>query len=79
MKSVCTACRLVFSSVSAFDMHRVGPYNPPGRRCLTDREMLNKGMVRNNRGVWTTGEFWAKPDDVMPDKFVAQEDDVKWL
>lgn len=59
MKSTCGACRLVFSSVSSFDMHRVGKYEPLERRCLSPEEMKIKGMAQNDRGWWTTGDFDA--------------------
>lgn len=51
--NLCTACKLDFGSVAAFDAHRVGKhaytfkeglyFNPPvedGRRCLDIEEML---------------------------------------
>lgn len=56
-KSVCSACKETFSSVSSFDSHRVGKYEPMTRRCLTRDEMLAKNMVLNERGMWTTGAF----------------------
>lgn len=68
MKSTCGPCKLVFSSLGAFDMHRVGSYGDPiyekgrivgytpcERRCLSVEEMQQKGMVLNERGHWTTG------------------------
>lgn len=68
----CRACGKVFSSTSAFDMHRTGSYGKPTydkgkligyakheRRCCTEQEMSDKGMVKNKRGYWTTGEFDA--------------------
>lgn len=69
MKSTCGACRKVFASLGAFDMHRVGSYGEPiynekgrimgytpcERRCLTEIEMQQKKMTQNARGWWTTG------------------------
>lgn len=60
MKSTCTACKKIFSSDRAFDKHRVGPIVqglPPGqgareRRCLNEREMLERGMVQGRAGLW---------------------------
>jgi len=53
-------------------MHRVGGYGDaiydgkkvighakPDRRCLSIVEMQSLGMVKNERGVWSTGEFDA--------------------
>jgi hypothetical protein len=55
-------------------MHRTGSYGDPiydakgkvvigyaksERRCLTEAEMLAKKMVKNGKGIWTTGEFDA--------------------
>lgn len=69
----CRACHKTFSSTSSFDMHRVGSYGNPiyddnkrvtaytkhDRRCRTEQEMLDKEMVKNSRGYWTTGAFDA--------------------
>ena len=68
----CASCLEVFSSESAFNMHRVGSYGEPiyekkyitgytksERRCLTEAEMLQKDMVKNEKGIWITGEFDA--------------------
>ena len=71
-RSKCSSCLEVFSSESAFNMHRVGSYGDPiyeakgkvvvgyakpGRRCLTKAEMDAKNMVENEKGIWTTGTF----------------------
>ncbi|MDT9694142.1 hypothetical protein Q5762_38595, partial [Streptomyces sp. P9(2023)] len=41
------------------DMHRTGKHGqitgPARRRCLTEAEMLDRGMTRNRSGQWTTG------------------------
>ena len=68
MKSTCGACSLVFASLGAFEMHRVGSYGEPvydkgrivgytpcERGCLTSEEMQAKGMAQNKYGHWTTG------------------------
>ena len=71
-KSTCAnpACGLIFSSLSAFDMHQVGEYSKPRydatghrvigripstRRCLSIAEMQARGMVQNEKGWWMTG------------------------
>ena len=48
----CTLCGRTFRSVSGFDAHRTGTYDPPARRCLTETEMDAKGMVRTSTGRW---------------------------
>lgn len=74
-KSQCTACFEIFSSGSAFNMHRVGSfgeaiydekrkhvigYTKSERRCLSEQEMVaEKDMVKNIKGIWTTGAFDA--------------------
>ncbi|OLD63402.1 MAG: hypothetical protein AUF65_02380 [Chloroflexi bacterium 13_1_20CM_50_12] len=73
-RSQCTACSETFSSESGFNMHRTGSYGDPiydpkgkvvigyaksERRCLTEDEMLQKKMIKNDKGIWTTGEFDA--------------------
>lgn len=62
-KSACSACGNVFKSVSGFDMHRIGSFEPNLRRCLTPGEMLSKGMSVNSDGQWITkvdkdGQVW---------------------
>jgi hypothetical protein len=42
----------VFNSTAAFDKHRVGPFT--ARRCLSDDEMLAKGMGPNRYGRWVS-------------------------
>ena len=64
-KSTCGKCKLVFSSLSSFDMHRVGSfgtyiketeiYTKHTRRCLLDEEMQKEGMRQNKYGHWTCG------------------------
>lgn len=51
-RNQCPGCRRYFNSTFAFEKHRVGSYEPNERRCLTDAEMLAKGMVRGNDGFW---------------------------
>lgn len=50
----CTGCHATFTGTTSGDMHRVGEHGVD-RRCLTDEEMLTKGMTQNPRGFWTTG------------------------
>jgi hypothetical protein len=52
IKSTCPTCGEIFASVAAFDFHRVGPYQPARRRCLTSLEMLAEGMNQDDRGWW---------------------------
>ena len=62
----CTACKADFSSVRAFDRHRVGrhaylyadglemiPQRLDGRRCLDPDEMRLLGIASDHRGRWT--------------------------
>ena len=79
-KSICGACDQTFTSVSAFDMHRVGgygdpiykkgklvEYGPSKRHCLSAEEMREKGMLQNEKGWWTTGAFYmgqTKPEEI---------------
>jgi hypothetical protein len=74
----CTACGLYFSGITAFDLHRVGPYadtmpHPDGqtryyrsseRRCMNASEMLQAGLVLKN-DVWRfpAGDYF-KVDNV---------------
>lgn len=51
----CTECHQTFTGNTSGDKHRVGPFFPGGRRCLTADEMRAKGMAQNARGQWTNG------------------------
>lgn len=64
--NLCRECNTDFGSVQAFDLHRVGKhaytyseglkFDPPvedGRRCLSESEMLERGLVKNQRGTWS--------------------------
>ena len=56
--NLCRSCGLDFSSLSAFDRHRVGkheldwPEHPDGRRCMSEPEMVEGGMEIDPRGRW---------------------------
>jgi hypothetical protein len=67
--NVCGACGLDFSSVQAFDRHRVGKHaytfteglnmNPPredGRRCLDVEELEALQFAQDARGRWGSVE-----------------------
>jgi len=62
--SLCRKCGVVFNSTRAFDKHRIGEHGV-SRRCMTEEEMLAKGMAVNARGLWVTalratpGEGWS--------------------
>ncbi len=62
--SYCTGCRRTFSSVSAFDLHRVGLFTHNQRHCLTPQEMSTRGMARNDKGQWTLPPM--ETNDVAP-------------
>lgn len=47
----CSGCDRYFSSVGSFDKHR------REGRCLTEAEMLARGMLVNARGYWVGSEF----------------------
>jgi hypothetical protein len=52
-KSQCSHCHAIFTSLTAFDLHRIGNAERGKRRCLTPREMQTLGMMRNDKGWWT--------------------------
>lgn len=70
-RAECRGCGKIFSSTGAFDKHRTGSYGNPiydekrrvlgytkhERRCCTEQKMLEKEMIQNSKGIWTTGEF----------------------
>jgi len=49
----CGECGLDFSSVEAFDKHRVGRHEPLERRCLSLEELKERGFAQDARGRWT--------------------------
>lgn len=60
-------CGNFFSSTSAFDAHRTGPFqnakNPrANRRCLTIPEMREKGMAQTKDFWWVTKLYENAPD-----------------
>jgi len=70
-RSQCCGCNETFSNERAFNKHRTGSYGEAiydenkhvigytkhERRCLTEEEILAKKMVKNEKGMWTAGEF----------------------
>ena len=50
-RSRCMNCGCVFVTTHAFDAHRAGGYDPPGRHCLGADEMLAKGML-SEHDIW---------------------------
>ena len=62
-RNQCPGCLELFNSLTAFDAHRTGAfgrlatagnYIPSTRRCLSEAEMVARGMSRNARGFWIT-------------------------
>jgi hypothetical protein len=67
-KSLCRGCNQTFTSLSAFDMHRTGKFERKKRRCLTEQEMLARGMVQNAKSWWMRSAFdgalpWLESED----------------
>jgi hypothetical protein len=52
-RNQCQGCKTYFNSTKAFDKHRTGKHGVD-RRCLTEDEMLAKGMSLNKDGFWIT-------------------------
>jgi hypothetical protein len=48
-------------------------YTKPSRRCLTEQEMLEKGMRKTEKGWWSTGTFthYRPQDEEEPGEEVA--------
>ena len=55
-RNQCPSCSLGFNSTLAFDRHRTGPFDG-GRRCLTESEMLAKGMALASSGFWVASQM----------------------
>jgi hypothetical protein len=72
--NLCTSCDKDFGGVVGFDKHRVGnyaydysPQHPDGRRCLTEKEMLEKNFKLNKRGAWSTSTLTGGLDSEQSD------------
>lgn len=52
--STCTACGEIFHSVTAFDKHRIGTFEPNTRHCMTTDEMIDAGLDIDKKGHWVT-------------------------
>jgi hypothetical protein len=50
-RNQCQGCKQFFNSTAAFDKHRTGQHGVD-RRCLTEPEMLDKGMAKNSAEFW---------------------------
>jgi hypothetical protein len=55
----CATCGRDFGGTRAFDLHRIGKHaylhsheHPDGRRCMTEAEMLERGLYLNANGRW---------------------------
>jgi hypothetical protein len=76
----CRSCGFLFRSRSMFDRHRVGELG--SRRCLSVREMLERGFSPDPKGYWripargrgrrSLASFFDDPGEW----FACQEDDV---
>lgn len=60
----CGGCRRYFNSNYAFTKHRIGEHGVD-RRCMTDEEMLRRGMFINATGWWVGQAMkeWKNEDD----------------
>jgi hypothetical protein len=75
-RSTCAACGNVFSGLTSFDLHRSGAYCLPIKKrgktvgytwdlriCIVESAMIKRGLVKNNRGIWTipfdAASIWA--------------------
>jgi len=68
-RNQCQGCKTHFNSTAAFDKHRSGQHGVD-RRCLTEPEMLAKGMAKNAAGFWVGSpmlnagtQYWQNSDD----------------
>jgi hypothetical protein len=56
-RNQCRGCGKYFNSTGAFDRHRVGKHDAGGRKCLSEAEMLGRGMVLRDDGFWRGREM----------------------
>ena len=81
-RNQCQGCKEFFNSTAAFDKHRVGQHGVD-RHCLTEPEMLDKGMAKSSTGFWVgspmanaASPYWQNIADQEPgDTHVATHAD----
>lgn len=71
-RNQCQGCKQPFNSSYAFDKHRVGEFGKD-RRCLTQSEMLAKGMGTNTAGFWVSALMTDASNGYVPPAIVADE------
>lgn len=59
----CPSCGQYFNSTYAFDMHRIGTFQPMRRVCLTVDQMLEEGMAQNAQWFWISRK---RRDSTLP-------------
>jgi hypothetical protein len=84
----CGDCGQTFSGLEPFDMHQVGRYEVVDpktgttrvtntRHCLSLREMVERGMVLDEAGVWRTpGSSGRRSRSRVPESVGRTETDV---
>jgi len=71
-RNQCQGCKEYFNSTFAFDKHRFGQHGVD-RRCLTNNEMVGKGMARRDDGFWVGAEM---PDSRFTDDATSDLNEV---
>lgn len=66
-RNQCTGCDRLFNSTHAFEKHRYGDHGVD-RRCMTETEMLSKGMFLGTDGFWRGS---AMPAHIIPHQEAA--------
>lgn len=56
-RNQCPSCGEHFNSNFAFAKHLVGTVATAERRCMTEAEMIDKGMSKNSKGFWVTASM----------------------
>jgi hypothetical protein len=64
-RNECPSCGLYFNSNAAFEKHREGKYTPNTRHCLSEEQMVAKGMKKRTDGFWAGS---AMPDTLIESK-----------
>jgi hypothetical protein len=63
----CGACHETFTTLTVFDMHRKGTYEPDTRHCETPQSV---GLVKSNRGY----PCWQRPGAAPVDGLSRRQD-----
>jgi len=67
-RSTCAGCEKKFTGLTAFDTHRTGKFYDRSRRCMSDKEMAEAGLILRD-GIWgfpVENNYWQQQREAQP-------------